>query len=357
MSLEVEERQMKPYVNIIVPIYNASKYLERCINSLLSQTMDNIEIVLVDDGSTDDSLAICKMYEGKDSRIKLFTKTNEGLGLTRNFGLALANGEYVAFVDSDDYVSPNMCQVLYDNAIKYNADIVYGDYSEDRNGIIVERKYSEKIEEWDQYEIRSLLLDFVATKPEEKNDTILPVSVWKGLFKLDTIKNNKISFVSERIYISEDVIFDIDILNVSKKVVYVPQNVYFYCLNLESLSKKYRVDRFEKEIVMYEEIVRKLKELDYNDGDIALRSSRFLIARARVDNFQILNSKESIFDQYKYVRSICNNSTMKLIFRNYPYKTLPLKYRIIVFLQKYHCISLLKLVANVNRISRGSSKC
>lgn len=115
---------MEQKVSIVVPVYNVEKYLKRCVDSLIGQSYPNIEVLLVDDGSKDSSLSICKEYELKDSRIRVFHKENEGLGLTRNFGIEKATGEYITFVDSDDYLTPDAIAVMLKPATATDADVV-----------------------------------------------------------------------------------------------------------------------------------------------------------------------------------------------------------------------------------------
>ena len=110
-----------PLVSIIVPIYNVEKYLQRCIDSLFAQTYVNIEIVLVDDGSADRSLSICKKNAQQDERVRVFSKTNGGVADTRNFGVSVARGQWISFVDPDDYVDPDYIEYLYGILVKSNA--------------------------------------------------------------------------------------------------------------------------------------------------------------------------------------------------------------------------------------------
>lgn len=109
-------------VSLIVPVYNTEKYLNKCMNSLIEQTLKDIEIIIINDGSTDNSESIIKSY--KDSRIKYISKLNEGIGKTRNMGIDLAKGEYLAFVDSDDYLAVDFCEKMYKKATKDNCDVV-----------------------------------------------------------------------------------------------------------------------------------------------------------------------------------------------------------------------------------------
>lgn len=116
----------KKLVSVIVPVYNVENYLKKCINSIINQTYKNLEIILVDDGSTDKSGKICDEYKLKDKRIKVIHKDNGGLSDARNFGLDVATGEYITFVDSDDFINSKMIEDFYNAIIKFNCDIVFG---------------------------------------------------------------------------------------------------------------------------------------------------------------------------------------------------------------------------------------
>ena len=114
---------MENLISVIVPVYNAEKYLYKCVQSILNQTYDKIEIILVDDGSTDNSGKICDEISMRDTRIRVLHKKNGGQSSARNAGIKIANGEYITFVDNDDWLEPNMYEILIENANKYNADI------------------------------------------------------------------------------------------------------------------------------------------------------------------------------------------------------------------------------------------
>ena len=213
-------------ISIIVPIYNVQKYLDRCMKTLLNQTYRNIEIILVDDESPDECSKMCEEYAQIDQRVKVIHKKNGGLGFARNSGLEIAQGKYIIFVDSDDYVTENMCHLLYEAAKKYEADVVYGGIFYADGEKIKESKVVTKERVWKgKQEVKDLLLDFIATEPNEKKDTIMEVSVWKALFRKKVFDEYDISFVSERQFISEDVIFDIDYLSKCNCVVAIPEPV------------------------------------------------------------------------------------------------------------------------------------
>lgn len=134
---------MKKLISVIVPVYNVEYYLDKCISSICKQTYTNLEIILVDDGSTDSSSVLCDKWEHKDNRIKVIHKENGGLSSARNAGIEIAKGEYVGFVDSDDFVDSNMYKCLLNNAIDNNADISICSYTfVNDDGSVISKEYS-----------------------------------------------------------------------------------------------------------------------------------------------------------------------------------------------------------------------
>ena len=131
---------MNPKVSIVVPMYGVEKYLEKCVNSLIHQTLKDIEIILVDDGSPDKCGEIAEQYAKNDARIKVIHQKNAGLGPARNTGMEVAVGEYIGFVDSDDWVNETMFEHLYNAALKGNADIAVGGHCDWRDGEILRKK-------------------------------------------------------------------------------------------------------------------------------------------------------------------------------------------------------------------------
>lgn len=306
---------MNPKVSIIVPCYKVEKYLERCIKSLLSQSIRDIEIILVDDGSPDNVPLLCDKFAENDSRIKVIHKVNEGLGYARNAGLKIATGDYIAFVDSDDYVSKDMYLDLYNNAICNNADIVYC-------GFMIEYKtnkwkFSKEVSNKQSFEgskIKSFLFDMIASDCKENKERIYNPSVWHAIYKSSVIKNNNISFLSERDVVSEDIAFHVDILSVAKKVVYIPNCYYFYCKNLSSLSNSFNINKYGRFKSLYFYINRKF--LDDNEGE--KRATRFFIGYTRQYIRNLLNSNVS--NKKEILKSIVYDEIWSEISTKYPPK-------------------------------------
>lgn len=336
-------------VSIIVPVYNVEKYIDRCLKSLVNQTLKDIEILIINDGTPDNSMKVCEKYAKNDNRIKIFNKENEGLGLTRNYGIKRANGEYIAFVDSDDYVALDMCENLYKAAIENKADVVYGGvlYDDSKN-IYSKRKIKNKIIWKGKKEIKSLLLDFISTLPSCKNDTIMEVSVWKAIFRKRIFAENNINFVSERQFISEDIIFDIDFFLKAETIVEIPNYVYYYVCNPNSLSKAFRSDRFKKVKILYDKIINKINK--YYPSDVwQLRTDRFLISRARTNIKKIIKHRNILGKDktMEALKEICNDRELQKILHRYPIFKLPFKYAIVAYLIRMKKYKILEIIFRV----------
>lgn len=339
-------------ISIIVPIYKVEKYIKRCIDSLLAQTYRNYEIILVDDGSPDDCPQICDDYRKKYSFIKVIHKQNQGLGMARNSGLDIAIGKYIAFVDADDFVTPDMCEVLMSKATKYDADIVHSVFFKWELGNHKKKTDIDKdILYSSNKEISDFYLDMIAQSPEKNADTPVDVSVCSALYKRDIIEKNNIRFVSEREFISEDMVFNLDLYPCCSRIVVSSRHLYYYCYNGKSLSKSYKEERFEKDKELFSYIEERLKHLNIYD---AVRTSRFLIARARYDMSLIVNSEHILGKQQTHLllNNIVNDELLTKVVDSYPInKSRSLQKIFLVFLKKKRT-SVLYVLCKLNNIKK-----
>lgn len=204
---------MKKGISIIVPIYNSEKYLNKCIDSLINQTEKNIEIILVNDGSTDNSEEIIKEY--KDKRIKYYKNKNQGIGKTRNFGIEQATGSYIMFVDSDDYIEKNACEKMYNKAVNENLDVVLCDfYKEYDNGNI------------EEIHTNSFNNSSLKENPNIITDYLCP---WAKIYDRKLIIDNNIKFVENLKY--EDAPFVIKALCTAKKIGKIDECLNYYLIH------------------------------------------------------------------------------------------------------------------------------
>lgn len=209
-------------VSIIIPVYNVEQYISQCLDSLINQTLQEIEIICINDGSKDNSLNILNDYAKKDSRIKIINKKNEGLSCARNDGLKAASGEYIGYVDSDDWVAEDFYEKLFIAAKKYNADIAAGNIV--RCGKLV-RKYRIK------YEKEELLTDGL----EKLKAAQIPKYnyVWNKIYKRESLLKLDIPFPAGKVY--EDIRWSIKVIYYLENLVTVPESNYYYRKNQNSI--------------------------------------------------------------------------------------------------------------------------
>lgn len=226
---------MRPKVSVIVPIYNVEKYLQKCIESIINQTLKEIEIILVNDGSTDSSGLIADSYAKKDDRIKIIHKKNGGQGEARNLGIDSATGEYIGFVDSDDWIDLNMYDELYNRAISKNVDIA----------ICGRRLYSEDGKLESQFDVNDRLYlnvdDNIINYLVE--DLFYPhtVVVYNKIYKYEIIKKYDIKFKDVKEVGSEDVLFNYSLLFNVKSILSITSTYHNQLMRQGSTAREYKI--------------------------------------------------------------------------------------------------------------------
>lgn len=221
---------MNPLISVVVPVYKTEKYLSKCIESVLAQSYNNFELILVDDGSPDNSGKICDEYASNYSRIKVVHKENGGVSKARNTGLDIAQGEFITFLDSDDYLDCNALDVLYNTLIKENADLVCASHMTIRKMSRSSVSGLSYMTFSDDEVAANLFRIYIST----------PISCAK-LYKVSVIKENNIRFVSGVPY-AEDTYFLFCYIEHIKKVVFIPDVIYYYCRNNSTATKVFYLD-------------------------------------------------------------------------------------------------------------------
>ena len=342
---------MQPVLSIIVPCYGVEKYLDRCLKSLTEQTLLNFEIILIDDESPDRVPQMCDQWVARSEKnlkdgksypqIKVVHKKNGGLGYARNSGLEIARGEYVAFVDSDDFVDVNMYKTLYEKAKLENADVVYCNCSvyKSPSSICPRMDVCKETTFSGRDEIRLFLLDVVGPEPSYPHDVKYMMSVWHAVYRRKVIVDNGINFVSERELVSEDLVFDIDYLQHCCKIVYLPDCFYYYCDNENSLSKSVDISKYERIKKFDGFIERKLKKIFLED-EFKMHFYRLKFLHLR---YFISCCKNKLIPLS--MRDVLDDPSWKDLFSFYDYKKMDLKHRLYFLCCKWKVIMLLKLFA------------
>lgn len=334
---------MLPLVSIIVPVYNVEKYLIECLNSLVNQTYSNIEVLLIDDGSKDSSGEICDDFAAKYKNVYSYHKKNSGLGLTRNYGMSLIKGEYVTFVDSDDYLDKDAISCLVAGLDKGKNDTVIGGFtkvSDTGKKLYVEKYSSQIFAEKDIY--TKLLVKMLGSSPNN-HDSIRP-SVWNTLYSVNIIKKNKLSFVSERELISEDIVWDTDYYRFCKSVQLISAATYYYRLNPTSLTQVYKEDRFQKNVYFFECMTKKLRDsIIYEEAKQRLSKNLFINVRTAISQ-----EKHNTFRSgYDHIKNMCNNLTLEQAIENYPIKKLGKSQLCFILMIKYKMSGVLTALSKL----------
>ena len=215
---------MDELISVIVPVYNVEKYLERCVDSIRKQTYSNIEILLVDDGSTDSCYEIIKRLEKEDPRIRSFHQENGGLSAARNTGIDNAKGEYIAFVDSDDYIHPRMLEILYSNLIDFRADLSICDLYWIHDG-----------EETKEYvENNTHVFEGIDVLHRLIGDELVSVVAWNKLYKASIFK--KLRYPIGKLHEDEYILHEV--YSQCLRTVYTDAKLYYYIKRQGSISDK-----------------------------------------------------------------------------------------------------------------------
>lgn len=314
-----------PKVSVIIPIYNVEKYLDQCVHSAINQTLQDIEIILVDDESPDACPQMCDDYAKKNSRIKVIHKKNGGLGFARNSGIEVATGEYVTFLDSDDFVDLNTYEHLYNIAKTNSLDAIYYKFKrftcEDE---IMPCETSSETNTYKGDDIKELMLDIIASEPTAKVDHKIQCSSCTAMYCMDIIKENNVRFHSERELISEDMIFNLDFLKHSGCVAFNGGEHYHYRVNPTSLTSTIRKDRFWKNIIQHKYLINNLNHWKLNIKDGEERCARFLIGYSRTAISQNLTSNSTKAEKKEWLASVLSDEIWERLKNDYNWKRLPM---------------------------------
>ena len=326
-------------VSIIVPIFNMEKYLVDCVNSLLNQTYKNIEILLINDGSTDNSPTICDEIVDKDKRIRVFHKENGGTATARNLGIEQANGEYLTFIDPDDYLSDNTIEVCVNKIIENNLDVVrfnyvkeFTDYSEKKKNTLLSESV---IVGEDCKTICRKLVGLIGEELRSPESQNFLASVCFSLYKKSVITENDIKFTPmQEIASFSDGLFNIEVYAKMSSFLFIDEAFYHYRKdNNESCTSKYRANFMPRQLVLFDKIENIIKDFESEDFLIALNNRIALSSREMC--YVALQNKTKFKVKYAEVKSILKNKKIRECLKNSKLKNLPFKWKVYYFFAKH----------------------
>ncbi|MGO4184307.1 glycosyltransferase [Paenibacillus sp. TAF43_2] len=323
---------MNPKVSIIVPIFNMELYLDRCLNSLLEQSLSDIEIIAVNDGSTDSSLSILQEYTERDSRIIVINKKNEGVSAARNDGVLAANGEYIGFVDPDDWVNLKMYEEMYACAVEQNVDIVMCTYIREFGTHSKEKRFNmpdKQLYLMDEVQTTMLRRLVGPLKEEVANPEYLDAwgTVWSKLYRTSLLKDNKVKFKDLSIIGSnEDTLFNIHVFYNAESFLFLNRPFYHYWrTNDASITSQYNpllVEKFEK---LYAAIQSFLTEKGLiNDFGLALNNRISMNVLGQGLNIMNHQSNLSMRERLRLIKKLLNNEKTSYSLRRFQLEYCPL---------------------------------
>lgn len=311
---------MNKKVSIIIPIYNTGKYLEECLDSVVNQTYKNLEIILINDGSKDNSLEICKKYETIDNRIIVIDKKNSGVSNTRNVGIQASTGEFITFVDSDDWLELDAIETMVNRINKHNVDVVRTNFAINNEVGKIPKKLEGKI---DKEKINELLYYFLNAE--------IPAYMCLFLIKREIIIENNLK-LNENLVMMEDTLFFVNLVQYVNSIYVLNKKTYNYRIYQDSSSNSIkRVEKNIKSVLKVNEEINKI--ISENLVEITNRTEFRIISDFIIKMYEynyefkldILNylKKDSNFNRivnnlkYKYL-----NKYSKLIYKSFKQKKL-----------------------------------
>lgn len=326
-------------VSIVIPVYNAEKTIKECINSILNQTYKNIEIICINDGSTDNSMELLNKYSQLDSRIKVIDKENRGVSSARNLGIKNANGEYISFVDSDDWLEANMIEKLINVIKNKNVDVVRcNNYiDQDKKNISFDKEINNKTIE------NKKIIECIEKIVEGKIPAYVPCLIAKKELVLKT------NLFDEKIVLMEDALFYIDLFSKCKSIYFLNDPLYHYRTNLESCTQyKKNYVRNINNIIL---VNRKMKEL-FVKNNINIKNINDKIDKVHsiiIVNLiaALLQIHDKNFLEKKFFVKICSNPEIQNIFINCKYNNVKLHIKIPAILiqkRRYNILYIFYLI-------------
>lgn len=330
-------------VSIVVPIYNSENYLKYCLETIINQTYSNLEILLINDGSVDNSLEICREYEQKDNRIKLFNIPNSGVSVARNIGIKNATGEFITFVDSDDWMELNAIEFGVDKAMKTNADVIIWSYF---------KNYPNKEEELsllpggnksftNDKDLLFLKSIYQFYGEDRLLNAVSAGTTWGKFYKSNLIKDNNIKFKKE-LTRSQDVVFGLEAFNTAKLIKYYDIPLYHYRINNSSTCSGTRFIDDTK--TPFNSLLDEMKSFSEQFKDKG-KFEKVINARAvqvilwHLDHKYLHeNYNRSFFEKRKQIITLINQQPYKDALKNVDMNLLPKKEKLVAILLRFNLV-------------------
>lgn len=333
---------MKPLISVIIPVYNVSKYLKQCMDSILNQTYKNLEIILVNDGSTDNSLELCEDYQRLDARIVLISQENKGLAGARNTGIAAATGTYLMFVDSDDWMELHAIETAF--SYMNDVDLVCFSFFKEYPDHQIPRSFGLN-GNFDAAFMQRRVTGLIKEELSDPSHLETLVTAWGKLYKTSIIKNNQIIAKNlSEIGAWEDGFFTWEYLNNSSKVYLLNMPLYNYRkFNSESITSNYKSGLLEKTNHMFDLLSQHLVTFKKDKAFYEAFNNRVCLSIIGL-GINELFSKASFFEKHRNLKTVLHSRYHQVAYKNLTLSYFPMHWRLFFFFAKYKMVFPLMLM-------------
>lgn len=345
---------MQPLISIIVPIYNVELYLSKCLDSLINQTLDTIEILLINDGSTDLSGGICDSYAAKDNRIKVFHIENGGVSNARNIGISNAIGDYLMFVDSDDWIDAETSEIAYNKAVSSGAEIVFWSCCKEEVDksfkVTYLENHSELLVNNDVEKLKRRCIGLLGSELADPVKTDAFNTPWAKIYLRRFVLDSGVLYQERKKVGMEDVLFNVQIFQQLTRVAYLPEYFYHYRMdNPTSLTKVDTDAMFSKFNFLFDE----MKMIPQKEEEIIAFHNRIAVSIINL-MLSITSKKNKVaFRNIKIqVDEILNDSKISTALNKLELKFFPIHWKIFFLAAKYKQVMVLLLIMKVIRLIR-----
>lgn len=349
-----------PLISIIVPVYNVEKYLSHCLDSLVNQTMRDIEIICINDGSNDRSLEILKEYAACDERIVVLDQSNQGVSAARNNALKYVSGDFYMFVDSDDWLDKETCEVAYDYAIKNHADCLMFSYTKEfANHSIVNHIFNDDFFIWNEDEVKSMfhrrLFGPIGVELKHPQNSDIIVTPCMQLFRTDKFVHIPFFDIRE-IGTFEDGLYQMVVYKECKRFVYIDRPFYHYLkINEKSITTHYKADLFDKWQCLYDIIQNYIDEWFLPTIYSQALDNRVAIGIIGLGLNQT-HSNDNIIQGSRHLKEILQNSRYSKAIMQLRISKMPVSWKIFFILAKHKLTILLFVMLKIIEYMRVHSK-
>ena len=353
-NIDDKRKICKGVVSVIIPVYNTAPYLERCLSSIIRQSWKKLEIILVDDGSSDNSLSICRLYQKKDKRIKVLHQSNMGAGMARNAGIHAATGEYISFVDSDDYVSEKLIEKAVNFAKAEKADVVcFGIHRVNSQGDTYKTIIPNlgKTLFIDEEICRDLLPEMIAPSPYTGKINFLFLSACTGLYSKKLLDELRWQFVSEREVVFEDCYSLLRLYDAAKRIAIMEEALYYYCDNPSSLSHNMCMKKWGKLKKSHMQCIQLSRSLNLS-SEVEQRLSRLYIDNVIAFLKQSEASNFSAYMKFWLCCRVTKDIYVQKILRTLPGKNYPVSKKVLLIVMRHGLSCGVWLLIKINKYLR-----